>query len=60
MLNKVKIGMLIGVVLTIARAFLPNVDIPQGFEDAIMLAVIFVAQFFTKETRSTVDNLTLR
>jgi len=59
MLNKVKIGALIGAVLLVLRMFLPEVDFPEGLQDAIMLIIVFVSQFFIKETPSTVNQLEL-
>lgn len=60
MLNKLKIGMIIGIVLTALRQFLPDVDFPAGLEDAIILLIVFVAQFFVRETKATVDGLSLK
>ena len=59
MLNKVKIGMLVGVVLTVVKAFLPDLDVPSGLEDAVILVIMFVTQFFVRETEETVKGLTL-
>ena len=59
MLNKVKIGAVIAVVLMVAKAFVPDLDIPEGLEDSLMLVIVFVAQFFIKETPTTVAGLKL-
>lgn len=60
MLNKVKLGMLVGVVLTVMKAFLPDLSVPDGLEDAVILVVMFITQFFVRETQETVDGLTLK
>ena len=60
MLNKVKIGAVIAFVLMLAKTFLPDLDIPEGLEDAFVLVIVFVAQFFIKETPQTVAGLKLK
>ena len=60
MLNKVKIGAIIALILMGVKTFLPEVDIPEGLQDAFLLVIVFVSQFFIKETPGTVDRLTLR
>ncbi len=57
MLNKVKLGMLVGFALQAARFFLPDLDIPEGLTDALVLVAVFVAQFFVRETKATVGDL---
>jgi hypothetical protein len=60
MLNKVKLGILIGFVLQVARVFLPDIEVPEGLADAVVLIVVFVAQFFIRETSATVAGLSLK
>ncbi len=60
MLNKLKLGGLLAAVIMILRVFLPDIDYPEGLQDAIMLIVVFVAQFFTPESAGTVARLKLR
>ncbi len=59
MLNKVKLGMMIGFALQAVRFFLPDLDVPEGLADAMVLVVVFVAQFFVRETPETVAKLRL-
>ena len=59
MLNKVKLGMLVGFGLQAVRFFLPDMDVPEGLADAMVMVAVFVSQFFVKETNETVDGLTL-
>ncbi len=59
MLNKVKIGIVVAFVLSVARFFLPDLNFPAGLEEAIVLIAVFVAQFFVKETRASVAGLEL-
>lgn len=60
MLNKLKIGAIIGLILTIVRQFLPDLVIPEGFADAIVLVIVFASQFFVKESPATVAALVLK
>lgn len=60
MLNKVKIGMLIGIILSAVQFFLPDLDIPQGFAEAITVVISFIVAFFVKETDETVAKLTFK
>jgi hypothetical protein len=60
MLNKIKIGGLVAGVLMLLRMLLPDVEIPEGFQDALMLIVVFVSQFFAKESEATVGKLKLK
>ena len=57
MLNKVKIGMLVGIVLSAVQFFVPTVELPPGLSEAVTVVVAFVAAFFVKETPETVANL---
>jgi len=57
MLNKVKWGGLIAGIIMLVRMFLPDIAMPEGFQNAIMLIVVFVSQFFIKETPATVSRL---
>lgn len=60
MLNKLKYGGLVAAILMVMRVFLPDVEIPEGFQNAIMLFIVFVAQFFVKEDEVTVSRLKLK
>ncbi len=60
MLNKVKIGMLVGIALSAVRFLLPDLAIPEGLDNALVVVIAFVVAFFVKETPSTVRSLTLR
>jgi hypothetical protein len=57
MLNKVKIGMLVGIVLSAVQFFLPDLELPDGLSEAVTVVVAFVVAFFVKETPETVANL---
>ena len=59
-LNKVKYGALVAVALTILRQLLPDVMIPEGLEDAIVLVIVFASQFFVKENAMTLSRLTVK
>jgi multisubunit Na+/H+ antiporter MnhB subunit len=59
MLNKVKVGVVVAFVLSVVRFFLPDLALPAGLEEAIVLIAVFVAQFFVKETPKTVAALDL-
>lgn len=60
MLNKLKLGMLVGVALTILKVVLPDVDFPEGFQEALVLLVVFATQFFARETEKSVGGLALK
>ena len=60
MLNKVKWGAAVGVILMAAKLFAPEVDFPEGLQEAIILVVVFVTQFFVKESAASVDALALK
>jgi hypothetical protein len=60
MLNKVKVGVVVAFVLSVVRFFLPDLALPEGLEEAIVLLAVFVAQFFVKETKATVAALDLK
>lgn len=57
MLNKVKIGMLVGIVLSAVQFFLPDLELPDGLSEAVTVVVAFVVAFFVKETPETVAKL---
>ena len=59
MLNKLKLGMLIGFALQGLRFVLPDMDVPEGLADALVLVVVFASQFWVKETDETVAKLKL-
>lgn len=56
-LNKVKWGVVIAGVLSAVKMFLPDVEVPEGLQDAILLIILFLSQFFIKETRETLSHL---
>lgn len=56
-LNKVKIGMLVGILLSGVQFFLPDLELPDGLSEAITVVVAFVAAYFVKETPETVAGL---
>lgn len=60
MLNKLKYGGLIAAIIMVMRVFLPDVEIPEGFQNAIMLLIIFATQFFVRENDVTVSRLKLK
>ncbi len=60
MLNKVKLGAALAAIIMVVRLFAPNVEIPEGMQDSIMLVIVFIAQFFIPETDRTIDKLTLK
>ena len=60
MLNKLKYGSLIAAIIMILRVFLPDAEIPEGFQDAIMLIIVLVSQFFVRENEVTVNRLNLK
>ena len=64
MLNKAKIGMLVGAGLMLVKNFIPEMPLPEGAEgiitDFIVLVVMGGAFFFTRETRVTVAKLKLK
>lgn len=60
MLNKVKWGIAVGVVLSALKLFLPEVDFPEGLQDAIVLIAIFASQFWVKETQASVGDLAFK
>ncbi len=60
MLNKVKIGMLVGILLSAVQFFLPELELPAGLAEAVTVVVAFVVAFFVKETDETVAGLTLK
>lgn len=60
LLNKIKYGGMIAFVIVLIRQFFPDVEIPEGFQDAIMLIIVFVSQFFIKENSVTVHRLKLK
>ena len=55
--RKVGLGAVIGFVLlalkTFAPNFFPGLEFPEGLQDAIMLVIVFVSQFFVRETNAT-------
>lgn len=60
MLNKLKYGGVIAGIIMILRVFLPDIEIPEGLQDAIMLIIVFVSQFFVREDEVTVNRLKLK
>jgi hypothetical protein len=60
MLNKVLIGTIVNFVLQILNHFFPGVVIPEGFSEILITLIVFLAQFFTKETAMTVAKLVLK
>jgi len=60
MLNKVKIGMLIGFALSVVKFLLPEVDFPEGLQEAVVLIAVFAVQFFVKESKASVAALSLK
>ena len=60
MLNKVRIGLVVGAILSALKFFLPEIDIAEGLQGAILLVIVFVTQFFVKETRTSVAGLTMK
>ena len=64
MLNKAKIGLLVGAGLMLIKQFFPGLPLPEGAEeivtDFILLVVMGGAFFFTRETRATVARLKLK
>ena len=60
MLNKVRIGLVVGAILSALKFFLPEIDIAEGLQDAILLLIVFVTQFFVRETQASVARLTLK
>ena len=59
-LNKVKVGAIVAFILSVVKAFLPDLEIPEGLMDAIVLIAIFISQFFAKESAGTVARLKLK
>ncbi len=57
MLNKLKIGMLVGILLSAVQFFLPDLELPVGLAEAVTVVVAFVVAFFVKETPETVAGL---
>lgn len=57
MLNKVKIGMLVGIVLSAVQFFLPDLELPRGLGEALTVVVSFIVAFFVKETDATLAKL---
>jgi hypothetical protein len=60
MLNKVLVMTIISAIFAALRVWLPNLPMPEGLEAAIAVVVTFIGGFFTKESRRTVDGLSLK
>jgi hypothetical protein len=64
MLNKVKIGILVGACLMLVKHFFPGMPLPEGAEEIVTDFILLVAMggtfFFTRETRKTVSRLKLK
>jgi len=57
MLNKVKYGGLVAGIIMVIRWIAPDVEIPEGLQDAIMLIIVFSLQWLVKENGRTVSRL---
>lgn len=60
MLNKIRIGLIVGAILSALKFFLPEIDIAEGLQDAILLVIVFVTQFFVRETTASLESLSLK
>ncbi len=64
MLNKVKIAMAVGIGISVAKLFFPDLPVPEEAQetvvDAIMLVVMAIAFWKTRETKATVSKLRLK
>ena len=63
-LRKVAWGAIVGFIVLALRTFgpdlLPGLEIPEGLENAINLLIVFITQFFVRETPATVSRLVLK
>lgn len=66
MLNKVKYGIIITVVLQILRLIAPDVEVPADMEtmingiiNSVLVIIPWVMSYFVKETKVTTAGLTL-
>ena len=60
MLNKVLIGTIINFVLQMLNAFVPGLELPAGVAEGITVIIVFLSQYFTRETALTLAKLVLK
>jgi hypothetical protein len=60
MLNKVLIGTIVNAVLHALKLFFPEIPFPEGLSEALIIVIVFVSQFFTRETALSVGKLVLK
>ena len=66
MLDKLRITMIVGFVLGLVRVFLPDLPVPEDFEEVvaalvngIFVVIAVVAGWLKRETQEKVDNLVM-
>jgi hypothetical protein len=60
MLNKVLIGTIVNAILQALNIFVPGIELPDGLAEGLIVIIVFIAQFFTKETAMTVAKLVVK
>jgi hypothetical protein len=56
MLNKVLVGTIVNAILQGLKVFL-GVELPEGVAEGLIVLIVFLSQFFTKETAMTLAKL---
>ncbi len=60
MLNKVLIGTIVNAILQALHVFVPGVELPEGLAEGLIVIIVFISQFLTKETAMTASKLVLK
>jgi hypothetical protein len=55
-LNKVKLVAVVGFALSVLAFIVPELEIPQGIDVAIVSVILFAASFFRGESRASLRN----
>lgn len=60
MLNKVLVGTIVNAILNAVRLFFPQVPLPEGLSEIIIVVIVALSQYFTRETAMSVAKLVLK